>query len=52
MMLGAIDEWFTASLSGIQQASGAAGYDTLVIKPATLGRLTHVKGSYNTQQGR
>src|SRR5258708_23907580 len=51
MMLGAIDEWFTAGLAGIQQAPGAAGYDTLVIKPAILGRLAHVKGSYQTPNG-
>jgi len=30
---------------------GAAGYDTLVIKPAILGRLAHVKGSYQTPNG-
>jgi alpha-L-rhamnosidase len=51
MMLGAIDEWFTAGLAGIQQAPGAAGYDNLIIKPAILGRLTQVKGSYQTQNG-
>jgi alpha-L-rhamnosidase len=51
MMLGAIEEWFTAGLAGIQQAPGAAGYETLVIKPAILGRLAHMKGSYQTPNG-
>lgn len=29
MMLGAIDEWFTAGLAGIRQAPGSAGFAAL-----------------------
>ena len=51
MMFGALDEWFTSSLAGIQQAPGRIGYEELVIKPAIIAGLTNVKGSYQTPQG-
>ncbi len=51
MMLGAIDEWFTAGLAGIRQAAGTVGYGSLVIKPAIVGDLTRVYGSYQTPNG-
>lgn len=50
-MLGAIDEWFTRDLAGIQQAPGSVAYKTLVIRPAVVGDLTSVSGSYDTPQG-
>jgi alpha-L-rhamnosidase len=51
MMFGALDEWFTASLAGIQQVPVGIAYEELVIKPSIVGGLTHVKGSYRTPQG-
>jgi alpha-L-rhamnosidase len=51
MMLGAIDEWFTSALAGIRQAPGTVGYGSLVIKPAVVGDLTRVYGSYQTPNG-
>lgn len=51
LMLGAIDEWFSAHLGGIQQAADSVGYHDLVIKPAVLGTLTHVATSYATPYG-
>lgn len=51
MMLGAIDEWFTAGLAGIRQTAGTTAYGSLVIKPAVVGDLTHVYGSYLTPNG-
>ena len=51
MMFGALDEWFTSSLAGIKQAPGGIGYEELVIKPAIVGGLTNVTGSYQTPQG-
>jgi alpha-L-rhamnosidase len=50
-MLGAIDEWFTSGLAGIKAAPGAIGYARLVIKPAVVGDLTRVDGSYRTPYG-
>ena len=51
MMLGAIDEWFTAGLAGIRQAPGAIAFQSLLIRPAVVGDLTHVYGSYLTPNG-
>ena len=51
MMLGAIDEWFTSGLAGIQQAPGSIGYEKLLIKPAIVGDLSHIEGSYRTPRG-
>jgi alpha-L-rhamnosidase len=51
MMFGAIDEWFTGGLAGIRQAPGSAGFRSLVIRPAIVGDLTHVRGAYRTPHG-
>ena len=51
LMLGAIDEWFSAHLGGIQQAADSVGYRDLAIKPAVLGPLTHVATWYTTSYG-
>ncbi len=51
MMFGALDEWFTLKLAGIQQASESIAYEELVIKPSIVSGLTNVKGSYRTPQG-
>lgn len=50
-MLGGIDAWFTSGLAGIQQAPGSVGYSQIVVKPAVVGGLTHVSGSYRTPHG-
>lgn len=41
-MLGAIDEWFTAALGGIEQTPSSVGYADLLIAPAIVGDLTSV----------
>ena len=51
MMLGAIDEWFTAGLAGIRQAPGSAGFRELSIRPAILPGITAAAGSYRTPNG-
>lgn len=51
LMLGAIDEWFTAGLTGINQAPGSVAFHDLQIKPAVVGTLTHVEGSYRSVYG-
>ena len=51
MMFGALDEWFTAGLAGIQQAPGSVGYEQLVIKPAFIPDLSTVEGTYQTPNG-
>jgi alpha-L-rhamnosidase len=51
MILLQIDEWFSAGLAGIQQAAGSQGYDDVVVKPQTVGTLTHVKGDRQTPHG-
>jgi alpha-L-rhamnosidase len=51
MMLGAIDEWFTAGLAGIRQSSGSIGYRSIEIRPAVVGDLRHVYGSYRSVNG-
>jgi alpha-L-rhamnosidase len=51
-MLGALDGWLTTRLTGIGQAPGSAGFDTLVIDPAVVGDLTSASGSYESPHGR
>ena len=51
LMLGAIDEWFSSHLGGIQQAADSVAYRDLAIKPAVLGTLTHVATRYTTPYG-
>jgi len=50
-MFGALDEWFTSALAGIQQAADDVGYRNVVIRPSIVGDLTNVSGSYLTPQG-
>ncbi len=51
-MLGAIEEWFTASLAGIRQAEDSVAFDRIVIRPAPVGDLTHADAWYDTPRGR
>lgn len=50
-MMGQIDEWFFASLAGINHVPGEAGYQHLLIAPKATGDLKHVKASYETLYG-
>jgi alpha-L-rhamnosidase len=50
-MLGAIDEWFTTHLGGIDQATDSVAYHDLQIKPSVLGTLDHVAASYRSPYG-
>ena len=50
-MFGAVDEWLTRSLAGIQQATNSVDYRVLDIKPALVGNITYVKGTYRTTRG-
>ena len=50
-MFGAVDEWLTRSLGGIQQASNSVDYRLIDIKPAVVGNVTHVQGTYRTSRG-
>jgi alpha-L-rhamnosidase len=51
-MLGAIEEWFTASLAGIRQAEDSVAFERIVIRPAPVGDLTHAEAWYDTPRGR
>ena len=51
MILSQIDEWFTSGLAGIRQARGSVGYRQPGHRPAVVGDLTHVEGSYQTPYG-
>lgn len=51
-MLGQIVEWFYAGLAGIQPDPAGPGFRAIIIKPAIVGDLTWVKGSYNSMHGR
>ncbi|HYU03939.1 MAG TPA: alpha-L-rhamnosidase C-terminal domain-containing protein, partial [Jatrophihabitantaceae bacterium] len=50
-MLGAIDEWFTTHLGGIDQAADSVAYHDLQITPSVLGTLDHVAASYRSPYG-
>jgi hypothetical protein len=50
-MFGAVDEWFTRSLGGIQQAINSVDYRILDIKPAIIGNISYVKATYKTTRG-
>lgn len=50
-MFGAVDEWLTRSLVGIQQASNSFDYRFVQIKPAVVGNINHVRGTYRTSRG-
>ncbi|WP_419999038.1 family 78 glycoside hydrolase catalytic domain [Streptomyces boninensis] len=51
-MLGAIEEWFLASLAGIRQAPDSVAYSRLLIRPTPVGDLTHAEAWYDTPRGR
>ncbi len=51
-MLGQIDEWFFASLAGIQTDSTSPGMKHFVIKPEIVGDLKFVKASTKTIYGK
>jgi alpha-L-rhamnosidase len=51
-MLGAIEEWFTASLAGIRQADDSVAFERIVVRPAPVGDLTHADAWYDTPRGR
>ena len=42
-MFGAVDEWLTRSLAGIQQTADSVDYCILNMKPAIVGNITFVK---------
>ena len=50
-MLGAIDEWFSAHLAGIQQADDSVAYQNLVIRPSIVGGMTRAQAGYRTPYG-
>jgi hypothetical protein len=49
--LGEVAWWFVHGLAGIAQAPDSTGYRSLIIKPALVGDLNHVAGTYTTPQG-
>ena len=51
MILLQIDEWFNAGLAGIRQTRDSVGFDKVIIKPQTVGTLTHVAGRRETPHG-
>jgi alpha-L-rhamnosidase len=51
LMFGAVDEWLTRSLAGIQQATNSIDYRVLDIKPAIVGNIIHVEATYRTTRG-
>ncbi|MFI0483310.1 family 78 glycoside hydrolase catalytic domain [Actinomadura sp. 9N215] len=50
-MLGAIDEWFHAGLAGLGQADDSVAYETLLVRPAVVGDVTHAAATYETPRG-
>ena len=50
-MLGQIIEWFYHDLAGIQNDGDSPGFQKIVIKPALVGDLTSVTGSYDSNYG-
>lgn len=50
-MLGAIKNWFSSNLGGIQADPGAVAYNKLIIRPAGVGNLTQAASTYNTPYG-
>ncbi len=50
-MLGAIKDWFSSNLGGIQADSSAVAYNKLVIRPAVVGNLNQASSTYNTPYG-
>ncbi|MGN7188607.1 family 78 glycoside hydrolase catalytic domain [Microbacterium enclense] len=50
-MLGAIDEWFSKHLAGIDQETGSVAYQKLVFTPSIVGGMTHAESAYRTPYG-
>ena len=50
--LGSVGAWFYQALAGICPDPAAPGFKKIVIKPAVVGDLTWVKGSYDSIHGR
>lgn len=50
-MFGAVDEWLTHSLAGIQQTTYSIGYRDIVIKPKILKQLSFVRSTYRSIRG-
>lgn len=50
--LGDVAGWLVHDVVGIDAAPGSLEYRQLLIRPAVVGDLTHVSGSYTTPQGR
>jgi hypothetical protein len=50
-MMGQIDEWFFASLAGIQADPSAPGYQDFVIAPQPVGDLKQVEATFQTLYG-
>lgn len=50
-MMGQIDEWFFASLAGIQTNPNNPGFQHLIIRPEVVGDLKYVNASYETFYG-
>ncbi|MXG89301.1 family 78 glycoside hydrolase catalytic domain [Nocardioides flavescens] len=50
-MLGAIDEWFSMHLVGIDQAPGSIAFEQLTFTPSVVGGMTHAEGGYETPYG-
>lgn len=51
-MLGQIDEWFFASLAGIQINTEKPGMQHLIIKPEIVGDITYVKATTQSVFGK
>lgn len=51
-MMGQIDEWFFASLAGIQTKTTAPGFQHFIIRPEMVGDLAFVKASHETPYGK
>jgi hypothetical protein len=50
-MSGHITEWFYHDLAGIQYDPALPGFQHVIIKPAFVGGITWVNGSYNSVRG-
>jgi alpha-L-rhamnosidase len=50
-MLGAVDNFISGDLAGIQQAAGSHDFASIVIKPAVVGGMTRASGSLQTNHG-
>ena len=50
-MLGAIDEWFSSHLAGIQQTDDSVAYRKLVFRPSVVGGMTRASAGYRTPYG-